>query len=343
MHKKGVVHRDIKPENLLLTEDGHLKIADFGSIKLLQDIEMIAAGSDYDAGAEPERKTSFVGTAEYASPEVLNGGVASTAMDWWAFGCLFYQMIVSKPPFRGGSQYLTFQKIEELDYSIPGVGIMPLEAADLVRKLLVTDPKKRLGSGPGGAEEIKSHPFFAGTDWSSVRQGTAPTPVEITREESDDENCADFLEIAPTEANMGNVRDLQASPEVTGRNRGATEAFLWSGDDHVDAGGESLWTHILSADETIVKQGKVKKYKGMFYKKRLLLLTDKARLVYIDPQSMEVKGEIPLYRDFSAAVKNDHAFTVDSGGKHYVMDTQETGGAVAWVDAITEIQDFINH
>ena len=204
LHKKGVVHRDLKPENLLLTDEGHLKLGDFGSVKLLQDVEMVAAGTDYDRSAEPERKTSFVGTAEYASPEVLNGGMASTAMDWWSFGCLFYQMIVSKPPFRGGSQYLTFQKIEQMDYHMPGVGVMPLEAADLVRRFLVEDPKQRLGYN--GVEEIKAHAFFEGVDWSRVWEMTPPVPVEITRQEGDSEDEQDFLEIAPTEASHGHVR-----------------------------------------------------------------------------------------------------------------------------------------
>jgi len=86
----------------------------------------------------------------------------------------------------------------------------------------------------------------------------------------------------------------------------------------------------------------VKKYKGMFYKKRLLLLTDKARLVYLDPSNMQPKGEIPLDRELEVAVKSDHAFTVKHGKDSYVMDTQGQRDAVEWVESIKEMQDFIN-
>lgn len=331
IHKKGVVHRDIKPENLLLTESGHLKLADFGSVKLLQELEMVVAGHDYDAEMEPPRKTSFVGTAEYASPEVLDGGMASTAMDWWSFGCMFYQMIVSKPPFRGGSQYLTFQKIEQMDYTMPGVGVMPLEAADLVKKFLVKDPKERLGGAPGDIEKIKSHPFFEGVDWDEIRSMKAPEYVEVTpREPETEENTADFLEITPSEAQ-------------TTRVRGATAAFLWSGDDHKEEDGENIWGDILMGEETIVKMGTVKKYKGMFYRKRILVLTDMARLLYIDPGKMELKGEIPLNDPtLEVTLKNDHAFRLHSSLNEYVIDTGSSGDASGWVKSLQEMQTFLN-
>lgn len=329
LHRKGVVHRDLKPENLLLTDTGHLKLGDFGSVKLLQDVEMIVAGQDYDAEGEPERKTSFVGTAEYASPEVLSGGMASPAMDWWAFGCLLYQMIVGKPPFRGGSQYLTFQKIEAMDYTIPGVGIMPLEAADLIKKLLVKDPKERLGSGPGGVEEIKGHAFFEGIKWDKVREMDAPKYVEVTRDSDNEDNTADFLEIQPAASNVTRVRN-------------ATSDFLWSGNDHQEEGGDNMWSSILQPDETIVKMGNVRKYKGMFYRTRILVLTDRARLLYVDPDKMELKGEIELSSSLEVVAKNDHSFSVKTKDKQYVMDTQGASDSASWVRNITEMQNFIN-
>ncbi len=72
--------------------------------------------------------------------------------------------------------------------------------------------------------------------------------VEVTREEEDEDEVADFLEI-----------ERGGAPQME-RLRGATAAFLWSGDDHKEEGGESVWGNILNPDETIVKMGKVKKY-----------------------------------------------------------------------------------
>ena len=83
-----------------------------------------------------------------------------------------------------------------------------LEAADLVQRLLVEDPKQRLGSGPTGADEIKNHPFFQGVDWAAVREMVPPKCVEVTREAEDEEEETDFLEIAPTQANLSHVRSV---------------------------------------------------------------------------------------------------------------------------------------
>ena len=103
-----------------------------------------------------------------------------------------------------------------------------------------------------------------------------------------------------------------------------------------------MWSSILQPDETIVKMGNVRKYKGMFYRTRILVLTDRARLLYVDPDKMELKGEIELSSSLEVVAKNDHSFSVKTKDKQYVMDTQGASDSASWVRNITEMQNFIN-
>ncbi|KAI8630848.1 Pkinase-domain-containing protein [Xylariaceae sp. FL1651] len=163
MHSRGVIHRDLKPENVLLDDQLHIKITDFGTARLLsdprapqappriEDMGTSSRGEDQD----DSRAASFVGTAEYVSPELLTNKNACKASDLWAFGCIIYQLLAGRPPFKGGSEYLTFQKIVSLDYDFP-TGFPPA-ARDLVERCLVLDPARRLT-----IEHIKNHEFFDG-------------------------------------------------------------------------------------------------------------------------------------------------------------------------------------
>lgn len=161
MHSKGIIHRDLKPENVLLDDQMHVKITDFGTAKILDLKRSNGVGStsgDPMEGAESDRAQSFVGTAEYVSPELLTDKNACKASDLWAFGCIIYQLIAGRPPFKAANEYMTFQKIVGLEYSFPE-GFPPL-ARDLVERLLVLDPLTRLPM-----EHIKAHPFFDGITW----------------------------------------------------------------------------------------------------------------------------------------------------------------------------------
>ena len=163
MHSRGVIHRDLKPENVLLDRNMHTKITDFGTAKILPDPRPNGAGDDIIPGspidgADEDRANSFVGTAEYVSPELLNRSNACKASDLWAFGCIIYQLLAGRPPFKAANEYLTFQKILSLEYSFPE-GFPPL-ARDLVERLLVLEPANRLP-----VEHIKNHEFFDGVQW----------------------------------------------------------------------------------------------------------------------------------------------------------------------------------
>ncbi len=160
MHNKGVIHRDLKPENVLLDDAMHVKITDFGTAKILEQKSNGVGSTTGDPleGAQSDRAQSFVGTAEYVSPELLTDKNACKASDLWAFGCIIYQLLAGRPPFKAANEYMTFQKIVGLEYTFPD-GFPPL-AKDLVERLLVLDPLTRLPM-----EHIKNHPFFEGIQW----------------------------------------------------------------------------------------------------------------------------------------------------------------------------------
>ncbi|TDL22557.1 kinase-like protein [Rickenella mellea] len=165
IHSKGIIHRDLKPENLLLGDNMWLKITDFGTGKILE--------------ADSDRATTFVGTAQYISPELLISRCTHRSSDLWAVGCIIYQMIAGRFAFNGMTEYLTMNLVKNVEYTFPEG--FDNEARDLVQKLLVLDPQARLGAGPPGSPNdmnaLRSHPFFASIHWDSLWKDPAP-PME---------------------------------------------------------------------------------------------------------------------------------------------------------------------
>lgn len=167
MHDNGVIHRDIKPENILLDDKLRIQITDFGTARLLE--KKNDESEDYPLDV---RAKSFVGTAEYVSPELLENKYCGKPGDIWAFGCILYQMIAGKPPFKAANEYLTFQKITKLQFAFSAG--FPLILRDLIKQILVLQPSRR-----ANISTIEDHYFFQGIDFEDTDKLWNAEPPEI--------------------------------------------------------------------------------------------------------------------------------------------------------------------
>ncbi|KAI9596266.1 kinase-like domain-containing protein [Syncephalis fuscata] len=150
LHKYDIIYRDLKPENILLDYNGHIALCDFGLCKL----NMTAS----------EKTNTFCGTPEYLAPELLYGQGYTKVVDWWTLGVLLYEMLTGLPPFYDENTNEMYRKILQDELRFPEE--IGLAARSLLTGLLNRDPNRRLGVK--GAEEIKSHPFFAEIDWGKL-------------------------------------------------------------------------------------------------------------------------------------------------------------------------------
>jgi serine/threonine protein kinase len=130
LHKRNIVYRDLKPENLLIDHEGHIKLADFGFAKYLED----------------DRTFTLCGTPEYLAPEIVKGSKKTgygKSVDWWALGILLFEMLAGYPPFYDCEPIGIYKKILAGIIEFPK--FFSLRTKDLIRKLLNPEIKYRLG------------------------------------------------------------------------------------------------------------------------------------------------------------------------------------------------------
>ncbi|KAJ6230059.1 non-specific serine/threonine protein kinase [Anaeramoeba flamelloides] len=173
LHRMDVIYRDLKLENLLLDQEGHIKITDFGLVK-----------TDLNKKFGGKTKT-ICGTPEYVAPEILLDEGYEFSVDWWSLGILLYEMVCGIPPFFSEDKEELYSLILDAKIKIPFY--VRDSTKDLITKLLTRNPKKRLGYN--GAEEIKNHEFFDGIDWEKLyNRGYTPEFIPTINKKDDLQN-----------------------------------------------------------------------------------------------------------------------------------------------------------
>ncbi|XP_046851462.1 G protein-coupled receptor kinase 5-like isoform X2 [Xenia sp. Carnegie-2017] len=163
LHSKRIVYRDMKPENILLDDDGHVRISDLGLA-----IEI----------PEEDNVRGRVGTVGYMAPEVILNERYTFSPDWWGLGCLIYEMIQGKSPFRARREKVKRDEVERRvkedteEYSDK----FSSHARLICSQLLSKDPKTRLGCREGGWDELRRHQFFKNINWAQLEAGLITPP-----------------------------------------------------------------------------------------------------------------------------------------------------------------------
>ena len=253
-----------------------------------------------------KRIMTFVGTAEYISPEVIADKPAEYGTDIWAFGIMLYEMYYNRTPFKAATAYLTFRNIEKPQLKFPDDSIIPDIAKDLIMKILIVDPKKRLGGGDPGTpydiKNLKKHPFFKKIKWDKL-QNSSPPGI----------NNYKFNE--PKKNKNNEIQNERYSIEYSAKDLK------------------------INNNAKIIREGMLKKKSAwLHYEKRYIILDTTPRLLSKNPNNPGCIKEIPLNKKCKINIVENNCFDLKTPSKTYRFKGTINDGN----DWAGDISDVIN-
>ena len=250
---------------------------------------------------KPQRNKTFVGTAEYVSPEVISNNPAGYGADLWAFGVILYQMYYGQTPFKSGTNYLTFKNIEKRQISYPDNINIPKEAKDLIDKILIKEPEKRLGSGEQNTDldiaHLKRHPFFKGIKWKNITSQDVP-------------NSKNFK----IKTNKKILKSLKNTKNKEGMK--------------VEEKNEK--------NIEIIKQGVLLKKSFWFvYSENFLIIDNTPKIEYRKVDKDDIEGIIPLNKKCRVYAASSDIFNLDTPNGNYKFKSKQND-LIIWINTIRE-------
>jgi serine/threonine protein kinase len=315
----------------------------------------------------------FVGTPEYISPEVLEYkyNLIGPSVDIWAFGVILYLFFYGKTPFKGKNDDETLNNIKKVNYSFDiekksekNISV-PKDAIDLIQKILIKDPTKRIGYGSKDYLEIKNHPFFKGINFNNFYEEPIPLNkiysllenlgyIEIKDEyrEKDDDIYINVLNKSDNEINddrnsIGSAdnADLSISCKKLNNSINLFKSSLISNINELKENMiientskiETSKNKKYNNDEVLIEDTLYKKSPWFYYNKRYVKLFSRGHLDYYDYSTKIFKGSIIINENTKVFAIDDFRFEINNQTKSYYFKHISSRIADNWVEKIKNI------
>ena len=316
----------------------------------------------------------FVGTPEYISPEVLEYkyNLIGPSVDIWAFGVILYLFFFGKTPFKGKNDDETLINIKNVNYSFDiekknekkNISI-PKEAIDLIQKILIKDPTKRIGYGSKDYKEIKEHPFFKGIDFDNFFEEPIPLKkiysllesfgyIEVKDEhkEKDDDIYINVLnksdnDIFDERNSLGSVDNAELSISCKKLNNSINLIKSNISSNLSDCKDNMIIENTIKIetpknkkniiDEVVIEDILYKKSPLFYYNKRYVKLFSRGHLDYYDYSTRIFKGSININENTKVFAIDYFRFEINNQNKSYYFKHITKRIADIWVEKIKNI------